>query len=215
MGRPKKAGQKLSRREREKLRQRQDILSAALELFSLKGFHNVSVNEIAERSEFAVGTLYKFFKSKEDIYSSILMDSAEDAHRALTETLAQGSDEIDKLRNYVKTGVEIFKKNAPAIRLYLAETRGIGYTLKAGLDEDIHRKFEGVRQKLSAVFESGIRKKIFARIEEPYYLSVALEGMMHGFLFLWIEEPEEHPFPYDADRILSIILKGCLIRNDS
>jgi len=40
-------GEKLSRREREKLRQRQEILDAALELFSEKGYHNVSMHEIA------------------------------------------------------------------------------------------------------------------------------------------------------------------------
>ena len=214
MGRPKKVGQKLSRREREKLRQRQDILAAALELFSMRGFHNVSMNEIAEKAEFAVGTLYKFFKSKEDIYGSILIDSVEDAHNALSETLVQGHDEIEKLRNYVKTAIRMFKRNAPAIRLYLAETRGTGCSLKAGMDDAILRKFEDLRQTLAEVFESGIQNKIFAEIDEPYHLAVALEGMLHGFLFVWLEKTEEEPFPYDVDKILNIVLKGCLIRND-
>ncbi len=51
----------LSRREKEKLRQRRQMLDAALELFSEKGYHSVSMHQIAERSEFAIGTLYKFF----------------------------------------------------------------------------------------------------------------------------------------------------------
>ena len=38
---------KLSRREKEKLRQRQEMLDAALSLFSEKGYHNVSMHEIA------------------------------------------------------------------------------------------------------------------------------------------------------------------------
>ena len=64
---------KLSRREREKLRQRHDILAGALTLFSQKGYHNVSMHEIAGKSEFAIGTLYKFFKNKEDLYKSLLL----------------------------------------------------------------------------------------------------------------------------------------------
>ncbi|NCC26054.1 MAG: TetR/AcrR family transcriptional regulator, partial [Deltaproteobacteria bacterium] len=59
---------KPTRRERERLRQRQDILAGALALFAEKGYHNVSMQEIAERTEFATGTLYKFFPSKEDLY---------------------------------------------------------------------------------------------------------------------------------------------------
>ncbi len=47
----------LPRREREKLRLREDLLAAALELFSESGYHNVSMREIAQRAEFAVGTV--------------------------------------------------------------------------------------------------------------------------------------------------------------
>jgi len=57
----------LPRKEREFLRHRQEILESALELFSEKGFHNVTMLQIAGESEFAVGTLYKFFANKEDL----------------------------------------------------------------------------------------------------------------------------------------------------
>ena len=204
----------LSRREKEKLRKRQYILTAALELFSQNGYHRVSMNEIAEKAEFAVGTLYKFFKNKRDIYQSILTESADKSHLALDKSLEQGSDEIEKLRNYVRVKTMIFRESAPAIRLYLSETDGISFNLKAGLDAAIRNKFEEVRQKLAVVFESGIRKKTFDKVGEPYHLAVALEGMLHGFLFTWFDEPEKHPFPDDPDAILDILLKGCLTRNE-
>ena len=53
--------QKLPRREREKLRQRQEIIAAALDLFSERGYHNVSMHEIARKAEFAIGTLRNNF----------------------------------------------------------------------------------------------------------------------------------------------------------
>ena len=66
----------LPRREREKLRQRQEMLAAALDLFSEKGYHNVSMHEVAEKAEFAIGTLYKFFRNKEDLYKALIMEKA-------------------------------------------------------------------------------------------------------------------------------------------
>jgi len=67
---------KPSRKEREQLQRRTEILQAALELFLQKGYHNVSMHEIAVRAEFAVGTLYKFFKNKDELYKDILLHAA-------------------------------------------------------------------------------------------------------------------------------------------
>jgi len=66
--------QKLPRREREKLRQRGEILEIALNLFAEKGFHGVSMHEVAGKAEFAIGTLYKFFQSKEDLYKALVLE---------------------------------------------------------------------------------------------------------------------------------------------
>jgi AcrR family transcriptional regulator len=68
---------KLSRKEREYRRHRYEILEAALELFSEKGFYNVSMNEIAQKAEFAVGTMYKFFENKEDLYKALVLEQAD------------------------------------------------------------------------------------------------------------------------------------------
>ncbi|RJR38591.1 MAG: TetR/AcrR family transcriptional regulator, partial [Deltaproteobacteria bacterium] len=104
---------KLPRREREKLRQRQEMLAAALDLFSQKGYHKVSMQEIAEKAEFAIGTLYKFFQSKEDLYKALFSDLCDNFEEALTRAIEEPADEIEKLRNYVRTKVEIFRSNLP------------------------------------------------------------------------------------------------------
>jgi DNA-binding transcriptional regulator YbjK len=64
-------GNKLSRKEREFFWRRQEILESALELFSEKGFHNITMHDIAKKSEFAVGTIYKFFSNKEELYKAL------------------------------------------------------------------------------------------------------------------------------------------------
>lgn len=54
-----------SRRERLKSDNRSQILKTAQELFSIHGFHDVSMHLIAEESGFSIGTLYNFFKDEE------------------------------------------------------------------------------------------------------------------------------------------------------
>ena len=95
---------KLTRREREKLRQKREILDAALELFCERGFQNVSMLEIAKKSEFAVGTLYKFFNDKEDLYKTLILEQSNKFHEALTEAIEEAESEIDKLTQETISG---------------------------------------------------------------------------------------------------------------
>lgn len=200
----------LSRREREKLWQRQEMLTAAIDLFSEKGYHNVSMNEIAAKSEFAIGTLYKFFKNKEDLYRSINIELSEKFDEAITEVLQGTEDEIEILRNYIKVKGTIFMDNASVVRLYFAETSGASFNVKAGLDNEIKEIIERHMQRLALIFENGMKKGKFHRIAEPYYLAVSLDSLSSTFLHLWLDAPEKHPYPEDPDVILNILFRGLL-----
>jgi len=201
---------KLPRREREKLRQRKEMLVAALDLFSEKGFHNVTMHEIAERSEFAIGTLYKFFKNKEDLYRSLLNEKSNRFHEALAKALAEPGDEIKKLQAYIKAKGRVFSENVAMIRLYFDETQGVSFNIRAGLNCKIREKYDCGLQELTSVFESGIKKKRFKTTCNPRHLAIALDSITKAFLFLWLEAPESHPYPEDPNEILDIILKGLI-----
>lgn len=207
--------EKLPRREREKLRQRQEMLAAALELFSEKGYHNVSMQEIAEKAEFAIGTLYKFFKNKEELYQALVLEQSDRFHDALVRAIEAPGDEIEKLRRYVRTKGEMFRGNLPFIRLYLAESRGASYNLKAGLNEEVRKRYYDFLERLASVFDSGIRKRRFREIASPYQLAVALDTVVIAFLLLWIEAPERHPYPDSPDAILDIFFRGLIARDSA
>jgi TetR/AcrR family transcriptional regulator len=198
---------KMPRREREKLRQRKEMLAAARGLFSGKGYHNVSMHEIAQKAEFAIGTLYKFFKNKEDLYKALMLEQANKLDDELTKTLEEPDDEIEKLRNYVRAKGELFRADVAMIRLYFAETRGASFNVMA-LDSEIRQQYYRFLQTLASVFERGIRRKRFKNIADPYYLAIALDSLTNAFLFLWVEAPERHPYPEDPDTILDILFKG-------
>jgi TetR/AcrR family transcriptional regulator len=198
----------LTRKERERIARRGEILVAALDLFSEKGYHNVSMHEIAGKAEFAIGTLYKFFENKESLYKSLLLDQVEKFHNALTQAIEGPGDEIEKLRNYVKAKSEVFTANVKMIRFYFSETRGASFNIKAGLDSEIREQYVNFLSMLASVFASGMKKKRFKKISDPYHLAVALDSITNAFLFLWLEAPDRHPYPEDPDVILNILLKG-------
>jgi len=200
--------ERIPRREREKLRQRQEMLDAALELFSEKGYHNVSMHEIARKSEFAIGTLYKFFKNKQDLYKALLLQKSNEFNEAITAAIEEPDEETEKLRNYVRAKGQLFRDNLSVVRLYFGETRGAGFNIMAGLDREIRERYDHVLEALASVFRRGIKRKRFMRIADPYSLAVAIESLTNAFLFLWLEAPERHPYPEDPDTILNILFEG-------
>ena len=123
------------------MRQREEMLAAALELFSERGYHNVSMHEIAQRAEFAIGTLYKFFRNKEELYQALVLEQSDKFHDALLQAIEAPGDEIERLRKYVRTKGELFSANLPFIRLYIAESRGASYNLKASLNDEVRKRY--------------------------------------------------------------------------
>jgi len=202
--------QALPRRERERLAQRREMLDAALELFSRKGYPNVSMQEIAEKAEFAIGTLYKFFKSKEELYRALVREQADKFDVAIRNAIEESDDEVEKLRSFVRVKSEVFRANAAMIRLYFSETQGARHNVLAGFDSEMRMKHIEFLQTLASIFESGMDRGRFRRIAEPYRLAVAVESMTTGFLFQWLYEPERHPVLEDPDAVLDILFKGLI-----
>jgi len=201
---------KVPRRERERLKQRQEMLAAALELFSEKGYHSVTMHEIAQKAEFAIGTLYKFFKNKEDLYTALMREQADKFRAALDRAVEEPTDEVEKLRSYVRTKGELFNANASMIRLYFAENGGASSDGRADLDREMRERHARFLETLASIFESGIKRKRFMKIAEPYHLAVAIESITNAFLFHWLEAPERHPYPENPDTILDILFKGLM-----
>ncbi len=197
-----------SRREREKARKRQEILDVALELFTQKGYHNVTMHAIAEGAEFAVGTLYKFFRNKDDLYMALVLEKSKEFHDATNAALVGHTDEVERLRNYIKVKSALLSTQVPMIRLYFSEIYGESFNLMTELNTRIrehHRETLGI---LAAVFEAGMQRGYFRRSADPHTLAIALDAITTAFLFRWLEDPQGCPYPEDPDVILDILFKG-------
>jgi TetR/AcrR family transcriptional regulator len=168
----------ISRKEREKIRHRTEILSKALDLFSEKGFHNVSMQDIAVWSEYAVGTLYNFFQSKEQLFEELRNDCAERILRILIPVLESDKSEDEKLRIFIMSHIELMEENLKFIKLYVSEHG----TLTPAHNEKEGKAYEikaVLQNKLTDVINMGISKKNFKPVDVKIYvlsLTAALQA---------------------------------------
>ena len=180
----------LSRKEREKLQHKEEIMTVALRLFSDRGFHNVSMQEIAEESEFAIGTLYKFFKSKESLFAALMGSCARKISDILMPILEEDVDERQRISNYIKAHEQIVADHVPSIRLYLSQNLSSALTVRSDVGPKTDGIREAIHQKLSDIFKSGIRKGIFKDID-PRMAVLSLFAMLESCFFYMLKNQDQ------------------------
>lgn len=200
---------KLSRRERQKAGYYREILDAALELFTANGFHNVTMNQIAEKAEFSIGTLYNFFKNKEDLYHSLILEKYKEYAAIQFRTLGKDTSVLERLWELLDNIIQFFMNNTSFIRIFLAETRGESFNLRSKLRKDTRQIINELDEKVTSLMEEGIQKKVFRKLE-PVRLTLALQGIGQAFLFHWMDFPEQYPDGLQADVILDIFKRGSI-----
>lgn len=182
---------KLSRKEREYNRHRREILEVALDLFSKKGLYAVTMVDIAKESEFAVGTIYKFFKNKEDIYKVLVIEKVSEFHILLNNALATKGTEIEKINLWVKEKFRIFNINKNFVKLYLAEAMSVDSNVKVGLKTEIKKMYEDMLNSLEQIFKQCVQKGIIIK-EDPHILALTLDDISNTLFFKHIETPDKY-----------------------
>src|SRR5579862_4203780 len=86
----------------------QSILRSAIKVFARSGFFNSKVADIAREAGVADGTVYLYFKNKDDILVSIFNDVMDEALEVGRTRLAELDDPLEKLRQISKAHLERF-----------------------------------------------------------------------------------------------------------
>ena len=100
---------------------RSELLIAARAVFGKKGFHDASIEEIAEMAEVAKGTVYLYYKSKKDIYLEALRFGLELLIKQLEARADLPGSCLDTLRALAETKIVFFEENGDFFRIYYSE----------------------------------------------------------------------------------------------
>src|SRR5512139_2874348 len=132
--------EKISRKEREYLVHREEILSAAEKVFAAKGFFTTTMSDIAREAEFGTGTLYKYFKSKEELYFTLIDEKVEEINRLVRAELSQKTSVIQRIKNTLGLQFEFIERNRDFFRIYISERNRYEWTVKDELGKGLHEK---------------------------------------------------------------------------
>ena len=200
--------EKLPRKQRDRLRHKQEILNAALKLFAEKGFHEVSMHEIATEAEFAIGTLYNFFDSKEALFEELADRSAEMIVGELEAVLEAPGDEVERLRAFFRRQPQMVAKHADFIRVYVSElgTRGV----KCRKDRAEEKVSVALDSKIEGLIAAGVRKKLFRPVD-PKVTMMAINSILEMLAFDMAGHVDEAELEDVYGKVEQLFVEGLLL----
>ncbi len=97
---------------------REKILSVAVNEFAYNGFENANINTIAKKAEVSVGSLYKYFDTKTDLFLTSV-DYALKNLEIIMETIVESDEDVMvKLEKLIRVAIEFSRTNRVLIKLY-------------------------------------------------------------------------------------------------
>lgn len=107
------------RKEREKLQRRNDIIDAAEKVLFSRGFESATMDEIAEMAELSKGTLYLYFKSKEDLQFAIFMRGSDILMKMMKDNLSPDSTGYQRLLELADSFIRFSRENRNYFSLFM------------------------------------------------------------------------------------------------
>ncbi|MCF7824844.1 MAG: TetR/AcrR family transcriptional regulator [Candidatus Marinimicrobia bacterium] len=169
----------LSRKERDRIRNKETIMEAAVHLFAQKGFNETKLEEVAALAEFGKGTIYNYFENKHDLLISTFDFALCKMANFLEKQLNEVKKPMERLRLIVESQFEYYRNHEDFLRVIIANQSVISQCVNEESGSDLHLHFMHLRKlmvhEIQAAMDLGEMKPGNANRYASY-----LSGMIHG-----------------------------------
>jgi len=191
---------------------RERILEAAIKVFAAEGFYNAKVSQIAHEAGVADGTIYLYFKSKDDLLINLFEDRMERVNANLREAIETESTAVARLKRIVKLHLELVEQNRDMAEVISVELRQSSKFIR----EYSNPKFAEFLRTIAGAVVEGQRTGELRTGIDPYVFARALFGALDEIALAWLVK---HPgskasieLPRAAEQLGDLFIDGLKAR---
>jgi TetR/AcrR family fatty acid metabolism transcriptional regulator len=186
------------------------ILDAAVTVFSRLGFHRARMEDVARESGLAKGTLYLYYRSKDALIAALLERIVGWGRRDLKGALAGeglASERLVELSERMSKEVERLSILLPVwFEFYAVAARN------EAVKPFVKRYFEEYREALASVVREGIERGEFREVG-PEEVAVTIVSLFEGVTLLWAFDPEAVPVGEQMEASMRLLIEGLLMEH--
>lgn len=186
---------------------REAILDAATRVFGRLGFQDAKMADIAAEAGVAAGTVYNYFKNKEEVFRSILQRTHEMVYQRIL-VHQQLEDPIERMRASTREAFAFLEEHGALFLLYVSIGGGFDWAQKrieqALIDEN-HARYFALSQ--ATLRDAAARGQV--RSDVPIeQLAVFLSGLTDATIFSWVRAGCQPGLRTQADQLIDFFLHG-------
>jgi len=205
---------KISRKQRETELRKQIILEAAEKLFLSNGYENTTMDDIANDAEFSKGTLYNYFKSKEELYLAISTKAYEIIIDTTKDFIEKKKPGVDQLKTVGYAYYEFTKKYPGYAHIFHDIAVKLPFVAEKSLDtltsveKDYLKKSELYGNLIKGTIINAIKTKTIRSDKDPLLIGFTLFMVTSGIM----KELEQHQntfekMNFDGDDVIEFVFE--------
>ena len=211
------------RLERKKHRWQENrlaIVEAAEKVFAQKGFSLATVDDIAEEAQFSKATLYRYFKSKSEIFFEVILGSFDEVTERLKEIQKKEGTASEKLKEVIRFILHFYHDKKHISRIFMMEKslmmrvfqlpvkeRSLNERRHVQLLEHVKKKSNQIYRILSDIFAAGMKAGEFREMN-VWDACFILDALLHGFYFKRLWHEKQYGLERSTELIQALFLYG-------
>lgn len=187
------------------------ILESAIKVFADHGFSQSTISQIAKEAGVADGTIYLYFKNKDDILVQFYQYKTRQIFERFKDVVRQAKTAEEKLRALIRVHLQEFQKDRNMAIVYQAETHQ-GHRRN---DENLKALSKMYRDIITDIVELGQAEGTF---QKNLYLGLVkrmINGAVDEVINAWVHSGEPYDLATMADPLVDLFMTGIMRRPDA
>ena len=183
---------------------REAILSAATRVFARRGFFNAQVADVAREAGVAAGTVYLYFRSKDDLLTSIFEESMTRALEQTEGALEGVTDPIERLHRLARVHLERLGSQRDLAVVFQVELRQSTKFMERFSAAQLRTYLDHLRDAVRDAQEAGL----FRADVNPTLAAKAIFGALDEMVTNWVLSSRDYRLVDDADPVIDLLVNG-------
>jgi len=188
----------------KKILKRESIIRSAIEVFSNKGFKAASISEIAQKAGVANGTIYQYFKNKEDLFFTIPIEKTKEFRSQLELHLEGISGPFNKIRKFVWYFLYFLQANPEYARILMLEMRVSKSFVKTEAYDFLKKSVSPV---MNIIIE-GQKEGLIRQDTDSYILRHLVLGTIEHIVSRWLLKGETYDIVEHHQAVSRLLIDG-------